>query len=151
MTKIFKFGGVFFALLMCSQFSISDEIPPELVKHLKPFRIDESSLGNGVLRVRINASVINQDTLKALARASCYPLWFAGKKDGWAKARIDRVEVINQIGAQGFAFVGGRKSCSEWGNLNGGNENAYIASHTWVCVAGNPCRPRRDGEITSGD
>ena len=137
-------------LLCASATSIADDMPSELAKQIKVFKTEDSSLSNGVLRIRVTTLVVNQATFRAIARASCWPLWMGGKKDGWAKARIDRVEVINLIGAQGFAFVGGRKSCAEWGNVTGENENAYIASRTWVCVAG-ACRPRRDGEITSGD
>ena len=137
-------------ITLCSP-AMAESIPPELVKHLKPFKIEEVNLKGNVLRIRVSSSVVNQDTFRAIASASCAPLWMNGKKDGWDKAQIDRVEVINQIGAQGFAFIGGRKSCADLANVTGDNEHTFIASRTWVCVAGNPCRPRRDGEKISGD
>lgn len=133
--------------------ALADEIPKELVKTIKVYQISESTLADGVLRVRYNKPVINRELFRGFIQASCTPLWLGGKKDGWDKARIERVEVINQIGAQGFAFVGGRKACDGLGKISGGavNEDAFIAKNSWVCVAGNPCRPRRDGEVTGGD
>lgn len=133
--------------------ALADEIPKELVKTIKVYQISESTLADGVLRIRYNRPVINRELFRTFIQASCTPLWLGGKKDGWDKARIERVEVVNQIGAQGFAFVGGRKTCDGLGKISGGavNEDAFIAQNSWVCVAGNPCRPRRDGEVTSGD
>lgn len=133
--------------------ALADEIPKELVQTIKVYQISESTLADGILRVRYNKPVINREIFRTFIQASCTPVWLGGKKDGWDKARIERVEVVNQIGAQGFAFVGGRKACDGLGKISGGavNEDAFIAKSSWVCVAGNPCRPRRDGEVTGGD
>lgn len=139
--------------LMLPLLALADPIPPKLGSHIRIFQVDETTLVDGVLRVRSSRSVVTQEIYRTLVKATCMPLWLDDKKDGWAKARIERVEVVNQIGAQGYAFVGGRKACAALGQVSGGpdNENKFIAANTWVCVAGNPCRPRREGERTSGD
>lgn len=142
----------FFALVVTGS-TLADPIPMSLVREIKVFQIEESSLAEGVLRVRYKKPVVTQDIFRTFVNASCTPLWLDQKKDGWEKARIDRVEVVNQVGAQGFAFIGGRTACAELGKVSGGSIAAheYMATRTWVCVAGSPCRPRRTGERTSGD
>lgn len=137
-------------VLFWSFSACADDIPPKLVDVIKMFGA-EGSLSNGVLRVRYKKQVVTQEIFRTFVMSSCYPLWPVGKKDGWSKARIERIEVVNQIGAQGFAIVGGRKVCADLGAISGDPSIAYIVDHAWVCVAGNPCRPRRPGESTSGD
>lgn len=145
-------GLVLFSILFSSP-AMADQIPKELVSTIKVYQISESILADGVLRVRYSRPVINQDVFRTFIRAACTPLWLGGKKDGWDKARIERIEVVNQLGAQGFAFVGGRNACDSLGKIPGGavNEDPFIAQNTWICVAGNPCRPRLASETTSSD
>lgn len=142
------------ALAIVSTLAIADPIPSALVKTVQTFDIEESGLSDGVLRVRYRRAVVTRDMFRSFVGAACRPLAMSvsGDSSGWRKARIDRIEVVNQIGAQGFAFVGGRPSCSALDPMGGvGTNDATFAKYTWVCVAGAPCRPRRDGERTSGD
>lgn len=133
----------------------ADQIPPKVAETIKVFKINQSTLNDGVLRVRYTTPVVRFENYAFFVKGLCQVLWMSSpnKKDGWAGANITRIETVNDISAQGFAFIDARKSCGALGQISGGseNENKFIASKTWVCVAGNPCRPRRDGEKTSGD
>lgn len=140
--------------LLASAPALADQMPSALIKTIKIFTIEESHLSDGVLRVRYRIPVVRMEIFRTFVEAACRPLAMSvsGDRSGWGNARIDRIEVINQIGAQGFAFVGGRKSCAELVHFAGAGANdAAFSKHTWLCVAGNPCRPRREGERTSGD
>lgn len=142
-------------LIALSSSAYAEPIPPKIAETIKAFKINQSTLNDGVLRVRYTTPVVRFENYAFFVKGLCQVLWMGNlnKKDGWAGANITRIETVNDISAQGFAFIDARKSCGALGQISGGseNENKFIASKTWVCVAGNPCRPRRDGEKTSGD
>ena len=136
-------------LLSCTVYA--DPIPAQLKKSIMGFDVQGIDLKNKTLRIVLNRPVATQDIYREVIRLGvCAPLWL-DSKHGWEKAEIEKIEVMNKIQGQGFAFTGGRKSCDDLGSAKGSDENRYFDSHTWVCVAGFPCRPRRDGEKISGD
>lgn len=136
--------------ILASASASADVIPKSITDQLRSLQIEQAELSDGALRVRFKKSVVNKDAYFTLVRSTCMPICLAEKKDGWGSANIERVEAINQVGAQGFAFVGGRRSCAELGKVVG-DDSKFIDSKTFVCVARNPCRERRPGELTSGD
>jgi len=139
--------------LLCNAFSVhATELPAGLQKSLKPLAIVSTTIEDGVLKINMRKPVVRQDVYRFVVKtAACYPLWSDARK-GWGSAPITSIEVRNDIGTQGFAFRGGRKECAELGrSANSDAEDQYIEARTWVCVAGNPCRPRRPDEVTSGD
>lgn len=142
-------------LISLSSLAYADQIPPKVAETIKVFKINQSTLNDGVLRVRFTTPVVRFENYAFFVRGICQALWIdsQNKKGGFEVANITRIETVNDISAQGYAFIDARKSCNTLGQISGGSEyqNKFIASKTWVCVAGNPCRPRRDGELTSGD
>lgn len=82
----------------------------------------------------------------------CLPLLLDAKA-GWGAAKITRVEVRNRGGLQGYSVDNARKVCGDIGAIAGGavNVEKYLLPIALVCVSGNECRPRRPGEVTSGD
>lgn len=126
------------------------ELPADLQKQFKPFQIVKAESSGSVVRLTMNRPVVHKDMYESLLRGYCYPVWDGAPKP-WGGQRFTRFEVVNDIGAQGFAFNGGAAECKARGKLAPERVPAYMAEKTWVCVAGNPCRPRRPGEITSGD
>ncbi|HDR9024789.1 TPA: hypothetical protein QDB09_005396 [Burkholderia vietnamiensis] len=140
------------AALCCAFNAHAGELPAGLQKSLKPFAIASARIEGGALRINVNRPTVTRDIYSSIvSMGACSPLWSDARK-GWGGASITSVEVRNAIGAQGFAFRGGRNECAELGNSEGSAaERAYIDAHTWVCVAGNACRPRRPGEVTAGD
>lgn len=144
--------GLAFGLSMFASAVCADPIPPKLEKVIKIFQIDKSTLSDSVLRLRYTRDVVTRETFVSFIYSACDRLQL-DPKSGWGNAKIERIETVNKIESQGFAFVGGRKACAplDMFNQSDPKQRAYIAEHTWVCVAGNPCRPRRDREKTSGD
>jgi hypothetical protein len=129
------------------------EIPPALQKSLKPYSIGSAVLDRGALKITMSRPVVTRTMYASVvAMGACSPLWSDARK-GWGGAKIDRIEVKNAAGAQGYAFRGGRKECVELGGVSGGDTEVrkYVDAHTWICVAGAECRPRRPGEVTAGD
>lgn len=134
-------------------FACADPVPKGIASQIRVLKIDRTELNSGVLRVVYHLDVLNLDVYRHFVDAHCMPLLMASGTDGWDGANIQRVEVMNSIEAQGFAFVGGRKACAGLGNVSGGTEakNRFIDSATLVCVAGQPCRNPRPGELSGKD
>lgn len=146
-----RFIAMVLAIMAASNFAFADEIPKTIQDHLKAMGAT-ATLSNGTLRATINKQVVNGDVFRHYVKSICMPLWLADNgKDGWKGAKVERLEAINVAGAQGFAMPSARKACADLGRLTDAASADYIWKSAWVCVAGNPCRPRRDGEVTSGD
>lgn len=126
------------------------DLPPDLQKQFKPFQVVKAESTGTVVRLTMNRPVVHKDMYESLVRGYCYPIWDGAKKP-WGGQRLTRFEVVNDIGAQGFAFNGGAAECKERGKLPSERVPAYMAEKTWVCVAGNPCRARRPGESIAGE
>lgn len=142
-------------LLFAVSASHADQIPSKVAETIKVFKINQSTLNDGVLRVRYTTPIVRFDNYAFFVKGICQTLWMASldKKDGWAGSNITRIETVNDMSTQGFAFIDARKSCGTLSQVSGGGdtERKFIASKTWICIAGNPCRQRREGERTAGD
>lgn len=129
------------------------ELPPELQKSLKAYQISSAVIERDALKITTSRSTVTREMYSNIVLiGACSRLWSDARK-GWGAATINSIEVRNAIGAQGYSFRGGRKECAELGKLSGGEVEVrkYVDAHTWVCVAGNECRPRRPGEVIAGD
>jgi hypothetical protein len=128
------------------------ELPVALQKSLKPYSINSAAIDGDVLKVTMNRPTVTRAMYSnVVLMGACAPLWYSSK--AWGRTTIKSVEIRNAIGAQGYSFRGGRKECAELGNVSGGDAEVrkYVDAHTWVCVAGAECRPRRPGEVIAGD
>ena len=143
-----------FAALCLFAFNAHGEpLPASLQRSLAPYSIKSAAIESGALKITVNRPTVTRDIYSSIvSMGACSPLWSDARK-GWGASTITSVEVRNAIGAQGFAFRGGRKECAELGQVSGGGAEVrkYVDAHTWVCVAGMECRPRRPGEVTAGD
>ncbi|WP_216857591.1 hypothetical protein [Burkholderia sp. S171] len=130
----------------------ADQVPPALQKSLAPYSIKDATIEGGALKITVNRSTVTRAIYSNIVTmGACSPLW-GDQKKAWGSASISRVEVRNAIGAQGFAFQGGRKECHELGQASGVEASKqYLAAHTLVCIAGAECRERRPGEVIAGD
>ncbi|TCW81025.1 hypothetical protein C5O80_22855 [Burkholderia sp. SRS-46] len=129
------------------------QLPADLQKSLTSFSITSAAIDGGALKINVKRPVVTRHIYSSIVSMGvCLPLW-NNARTGWGAASITSIEVRNEIGAQGFAFRGGRKECDGLGKISGGDSamKQYIDARTWVCVAGNECRPRRPGELTAGD
>ncbi|HDR9061254.1 TPA: hypothetical protein QDB03_002873 [Burkholderia vietnamiensis] len=154
MTRIARAARPTIFAALCCVFNVqAGELPAGLQKSLKAFSTVSVTMEDGALKINMRKPVVSRrDVYRLIVKmGACYPLW-NDPKNGWGSASIARIEVKNDIGAQGFAFNGGRKECAALGKSeNTDAEDRYIDAHTWVCVAGNACRPRRPGEQVAGD
>lgn len=76
---------------------------------------------------------------------------YNNEKKAWGGRDFTRLEVRNNIQAQGFSFPASKADCMAMADMNMEQQKAHEKKVAWVCVAGNECRPRRPGEVTSGD
>lgn len=59
-----------------------------------------------------------------------------GEPNGWGNARIDRIEVLNDIGAQGFALLDAKATCGRVGKLADVESKQAVAAQTVSCISG---------------
>lgn len=59
-----------------------------------------------------------------------------GEPNGWGNARIDRIEVLNDIGAQGFALLNAKTTCDSVGKLADVESKKLVAVQTVNCISG---------------
>ncbi|HDR9359257.1 TPA: hypothetical protein QDB44_005183 [Burkholderia vietnamiensis] len=141
------------AALCCAFNAHAGELPPALQKSLKPYSISSAAIERGALRITMGRPTVTREMYSNIVLiGACSPLWGDGRK-AWGSATVNSIEVRNANGAQGYSFRGGRKECAELGGVSGGDAEVrkYVDAHTWVCVAGAECRPRRPGEVIAGD
>lgn len=151
--SVWTAGSTIIAALCSALSAHAVELPPELQKSLKAYQISSAAIEQGTLRITTSRSTVTPEMYSNIVLiGACSRLWFDARR-GWGAATINSIEVRNAIGAQGYSFRGGRKECAELGNLSGGEVavRKYVDAHTWVCVAGNECRPRRPGEVIAGE
>ena len=142
--------GAFAALPVLAADSVyAPGVPADLVKTLKSMGPLSVTVTDDVVRVVSNRSFVKTPMLSGFHFAYCYPV-LEGKTKAWGGKDFKRIEIMNSSQSHGLAFVGGKKECLESG-LFSDKKDAYIKSHTWVCVAGNSCRPRREGEVLAMD
>jgi hypothetical protein len=131
---------VFLSILSLSSVVHAEPVPPAILKGIKPLTIKSVDLSSGVLRVVMSRPMVSLDMYHAVAiTGACWQL--IGNPKGWGNARIDRIEVLNDIATQGFALEDARKTCTALGPLHSGQERKYVEKHTIPCVVGS-CRRR---------
>jgi hypothetical protein len=114
------------AFLVVTGAAMAEAIPTAIEKSLKSFQPVERTLSDGILRIRLGRSVLSNEVFRSVVLSMCRPLVMSvsGDKSGWGKTSISRIEVVNQIGAQGFAYVGGKRACGELEQFTSAEVNA---------------------------
>jgi hypothetical protein len=141
------------AVLLFSLAAAAETLPTAVDRSIKPFALTGAGLAGGILTATFNREVVTFSVFESfVTNGVCMPL-IVDPKAGWGKSNIERVEVRNSAGAQGFALGDLRKACGDIGDIAGGavNVKKYLAPIALVCVSGQACRVRRAGEKTSGD
>lgn len=126
----------FGATVLClSLTSFADEVPQAYMKMLKPFQLTSVQLSDGALKVTMGFPKVNPQMFEAISvGAFCPPLYDDNAVYGLA--RIDRLEVLNEIGKQGFALENPIQICVEYGQLDVKGGKELIAERTLPCAAG---------------
>lgn len=130
----------------------SKPAPAEVLSVLKAYQTKSVSIEPGnVVLVVLPRPVATWPIAQNLYTAFCYPA-AEGKPRPWGGASYTRLEVRNDIKAQGYSLPATTADCKAIGHISAdASEKEKRRSAAWVCVAGNPCRERRPGETTAGD
>lgn len=112
----------------------ADAIPQSILKWVKPFQTQSVELSSGVLRVVMKRSMVSDSMYHSVAVNGVCTALFA-EANGWGNARIDRIEVVNDISAQGFALLHAKSTCRRVGELNAEAAKNVVVAQTVSCVA----------------
>lgn len=131
---------IFLSFLTLASAAYADTVPPAILKAIKPLNTKSVELSSGVLRVVMGNPMVSIDMYRSVSITGvCFSL--IGDRKSWGNSRIDRIEVLNDIGKQGYALEEARKTCGALGALTADQEKKYVADHTIECIAGD-CRRR---------
>jgi len=128
------------ALLACaaSTLAMADtgfkNVPPLLDKSIKAGGVTSAQFEGGVLRAQLSKSQVSElvyDTF--IFHNICAKEWYEPQQ--FASLGLNRVELLNAAGNQGFAFDARGNVCTEMGKL-GKNFRNFIAQYTVACTAG---------------
>jgi hypothetical protein len=120
--------------------AMANEVPSELRRNLKPYATKSIDLKNEVLRVTMDRPMVTPEIYRTIVvGAVCGSLWTG--KGGWGAAKIERAEVLNNIGAQGFAMTDLKRTCDAIGTAKGDEYKPLLERNTVTCVVGE-CRKR---------
>lgn len=113
----------------------ADPVPPRLMRNLKGHHVMRVSLQKGILKLVTTHAVVTRDIYEKVVTEGACSVLVTNPEKGWEKARIDRIEVLNQDERQGYAFVDARNTCLELGKIRDENQRkAYFSKQTWICT-----------------
>ena len=105
--------------------AIADPLPAGITAWFSTMQTQALVLEGGVLRVAFKKPLVTPDLFAYQIKGLCQaPL--VGQRYEWGNARIDRIEIVNDIGAQGWALPGGRAACQKLNKMNDAEAAAYI-------------------------
>ena len=122
---------------MCAVFTgaAADAIPEGIKAWMKPNKVRVMQLADGVLSIAFDVPLVSEELFRTQIKGLCQaPL--VSNRYGWGNARIQRIELLNDIGAQGWALPGGRASCERLNSLGGTAADAYLTSQQRPIRAG---------------
>lgn len=127
------------ALLACaaSTLALADSgftnVPPLLDKSIRAGGVTAAKFEGGVLRAQLNKGEVSDLVYGTFIFYNiCAKQWYEPQQ--FAGLGLDRVELLNAAGTQGFAFDARGDVCAEMGQL-GKNFRSFIAQHTVACTA----------------
>lgn len=91
-------------------------------------------LESGVLRVAFAKPLVSAELFDYQIKGLCRPL--VGQRYDWGTVRIERIEILNEIGQQGYALPGGREACRKLNGMNDAEAAAYLARERREVQAG---------------
>lgn len=104
----------------------ADAIPEGIKAWFAPIQTRAMVLEDGVLRVAMKKPVVSTELFDFQVKSLCQaPL--VGQRYEWGNARIERIEILNDSGQQGYALMGGRKACSRLNGMGDAEGAAFLA------------------------
>lgn len=131
---------IFCALIFVTGSALAVEVPSELQRNLKAYATKSIELKGDVLRVTMDKPVVTHEMYRMIVVGGvCGSLWTG--KGGWGTTKIERAEVLNNLGAQGFAMTDLKSACDAIGTAKGDEYKPLVQRNTVTCVVGE-CRAR---------
>jgi len=131
--KLFSFACIV-ALGIASP-ARADSVPPTILKYTKSFQTHSIALSAGTLRVVMKRPMVSDLMYRSVAvNGICQAL--IGEPNGWGSAKVDRIEVLNDIAAQGYALLDARATCQRIGSLTDVEVKKLVTAQTVNCVSG---------------
>jgi hypothetical protein len=132
--------SIFWASVFLTGSVFAEDVPRELLRNLKPYATQRIDLKGDVLRVTVAKPIVTNDMYRLIVvGAVCGSLWTG--KGGWGSAKIERAEVVNDLGAQGFAMINLKRTCDAIATAKGDEYKPLVDTNTIPCVVGE-CRKR---------
>lgn len=104
----------------------ADAIPEGIKAWFAPMQTKAMVLEDGVLRVAFRKPVVSVELFDFQVKMLCQaPL--VGQRYEWGSARIERIEILNEIGQQGYALMGGRAACRKLNWMGDAEGAAFLA------------------------
>lgn len=119
--------------------ALSAPVPPGIDEALKNIKLKSRSLEGGTLRIVMNVPLVSRDMYWSAVWMTCSEQW--ANPASLRSTRIDRIEVLNHVDAQGFALPGGKATCDVIGKMKGDRSERYVQDRAESCEAG-VCRKR---------
>ena len=113
----------------------ADSVPDGIRNFLATTQARVVMLHEGVLWVSYGKPLVTDDMYRIQIKGLCEaPL--VNKRYSWGRARVERVEIVNDVGGQGFALMGGRASCEALNRLGGDEARKQLEALTRPIRAG---------------
>lgn len=113
----------------------ADGIPEGIKAWMKPSKVRVMQLADGVLSIAFDVPLVSEDLFRIQIKGLCQAPHVSDRY-GWGKARIERIDVLNDIGAQGWSLLGGRASCERLNSLGGTAADTYLITQQRPIRAG---------------
>ena len=113
----------------------ADSLPDGIKAWFATMQTRALVLESGVLRVAFAKPLVSAELFDYQIKGLCQaPL--VGQRYDWGTARIERIEILNEIGQQGYALPGGREACRKLNKMNDAEAAAYLARERREVKAG---------------
>lgn len=127
--------GVLAGALLTGGAAWAEAVPPGITEYLKTTQARLVMLHQRVLIVSFNKPVVSEELFRAQVRGLCEaPL--LSPRYSWGGAVVDEIQILNDIGAQGFSFKGGEKACRVMGKMSIQAADTYWPTMTRAVQAG---------------
>lgn len=114
---------------------MADAVPDGIKAWFASMQTKAMVLEGGVLRVAMAKPVVTAELFDTQIKGLCQaPL--VGQRYDWGTARIERIEILNDAGQQGFALLGGRAGCRKLNGMNSDEAAGFLARERREVKAG---------------
>lgn len=120
----------------------SRPVPDGIRATLKIYRVAGYTLVGDTLRVQLTDQMVASDIYESLVRTSLCSEQFRSPTE-FANSKIDRIELLNAVDAQGFALLDVQRTCKHLGTAPRADGDALFKAQTVRCEAG-VCRRREN-------